>query len=45
VGRVRFEDLVKAAIPLIAAEMVVLIAVIVLPPISTFIPMLFGFTH
>ncbi|RJR36384.1 MAG: TRAP transporter large permease subunit [Desulfobacteraceae bacterium] len=45
VGRVRFEDLVKAAIPLLAAEMVVLIAVIVFPPISTFIPRLFGFTH
>lgn len=45
VGRVRFEDLVKAAMPLIAAEMVVLTAVIAFPPISTFIPRIFGFTH
>jgi len=45
VGRIRFEDLVKAAVPLIAAEIVVLIVVIAFPPISTFIPKMFGFTH
>jgi tripartite ATP-independent transporter DctM subunit len=45
VGRIRFEDLVKEASPLIAAEMVVLIAVISVPAISTTIPRIFGFTH
>lgn len=45
VGRVPFPDLAKAAMPLILAEIVVLIFVIAYPPISTFLPNLFGLTH
>jgi TRAP-type C4-dicarboxylate transport system permease large subunit len=45
VGNIKFEQLVKAAMPLIAAEIVVLIGVIFFSPISTFVPRLFGFTH
>lgn len=45
VGRIRFEDLARAAMPLIAAEIVVLVGVIAFPPISTLVPRIFGFTH
>jgi tripartite ATP-independent transporter DctM subunit len=45
VGRVRVEDLAKAAMPLILAEMVVLAAVIAIPSLSTTLPRFFGFTH
>jgi tripartite ATP-independent transporter DctM subunit len=45
VGRVRVEDLAKAAMPLILAEMVVLAAVIAFPPLSITLPRFFGFTH
>ena len=43
VGRIRFEDVAKAAMPLILAEMVVLAAVIAFPPISVALPRFFGF--
>jgi tripartite ATP-independent transporter DctM subunit len=43
VGRVRVEDLAKAAMPLILAEMVVLAAVIAFPSISVTLPRFFGF--
>ncbi|MGD2124431.1 MAG: TRAP transporter large permease [Desulfobacteraceae bacterium] len=45
VGRIPFEDLAKAIAPLILAEMVVLIAVIGFPLLSTIVPTLFGLTH
>jgi TRAP-type C4-dicarboxylate transport system permease large subunit len=43
VGRIRFEDVAKAAMPLILAEMVVLAAVIAFPSISVTLPRFFGF--
>jgi tripartite ATP-independent transporter DctM subunit len=43
VGRIRFEDVAKAAMPLILAEMVVLVAVIAFPSISVALPRFFGF--
>lgn len=43
VGRIRFEDVAKAAMPLILAEMVVLVAVIAFPSISIALPRFFGF--
>lgn len=45
VGRIPFEDLAKAIVPLILAEIAVLIGVIVFPSLSTALPTLFGFTH
>lgn len=45
VGDIRFERLVKAAVPLILAELAVLAVVIAFPPISTTLPKLFGFSH
>jgi tripartite ATP-independent transporter DctM subunit len=45
VGRVRFEDLAKAVLPLVLAEILVLAAVIAFPSISTAVPRLFGFTR
>jgi tripartite ATP-independent transporter DctM subunit len=45
VGRIPFADLAKAAIPLILAEVFVLIFVIAFPPLSTWLPGWFGLTH
>ena len=45
VGRIKFEDVARAAMPLILAEMVVLAAVIAYPPISVALPKFFGFSH
>jgi len=45
VGRVRFEDLAKAVMPLLLAEILILAAVIAFPPISTAVPRWFGFTR
>jgi tripartite ATP-independent transporter DctM subunit len=42
VGRIRFEELTKAIIPLLLAEIVVLIAVIAFPSLSTALPRLLG---
>lgn len=43
VGRIRFEDLARAVLPLILVELAVLAAVIALPPLSTAVPRFFGF--
>ena len=45
VGRIKFEDVARAAMPLILAEMIVLAAVIAYPPISVALPKFFGFSH
>ena len=45
VGRLRIEGLSRAVLPLLAAELVVLLLVILVPGISTFIPTLFGLTN
>jgi tripartite ATP-independent transporter DctM subunit len=45
VGRIKFEDVARAAMPLILAEMVVLAAVIAYPPISVALPKFFGFSR
>ncbi|MCF3934684.1 TRAP transporter large permease [Acuticoccus sp. M5D2P5] len=45
VGRLRLEALSKAVLPLLAAELVVLALVILIPGLSTFVPGLFGYTH
>ncbi len=45
VGRLRMETLSRAVLPLLAAELAVLLLVILLPEISTAIPTSFGFTN
>jgi tripartite ATP-independent transporter DctM subunit len=45
VGRLRFERLSKAILPLLAAEMVVLLAVVLFPALSTTVPGWFGYTR
>ena len=45
VGQIRVERLVRAIIPFLIAELVVLALVIMLPILSTAIPNFFGFTH
>lgn len=45
VGGIKFEELVRAAIPLLLAEMAVLVLVIAFPPISTTLPRFLGFTR
>ncbi len=45
VGRVKFEHLAKAIVPLLLAEFVVLAMVIAFPQISILVPKLFGITH
>lgn len=45
VGRIKFEDVARAAMPLILAELVVLAAVIAYPPISVALPRFFGFSR
>lgn len=45
IGRLRLEDLSKAILPLLAAELVVLLFVILFPGISTFVPRYFGFAN
>ena len=45
VGRLRIESLSRAVLPLLAAELVVLLLVILVPGISTFVPRFFGFSH
>ena len=45
VGRLRIEGLSKAVLPLLAAELVVLLLVILVPGISTFVPEFFGFSN
>ena len=45
VGRLRVEHLSKAVLPLLAAELCVLLLVILVPGISTFVPRYFGFAN
>lgn len=45
VARMRLEELTRAILPLLAALMVVLLAVVLVPSISTFVPGLFGYTR
>jgi tripartite ATP-independent transporter DctM subunit len=45
VGRLRFELLSKAILPLLAAELVVLLAVVFFPALSTTVPGWFGYTR
>jgi len=45
VGRLKIESLSRAILPLLAAELVVLLLVILVPGISTAIPRYFGFTN
>lgn len=45
VGRLRFERLSRAVLPLLAAELVVLLLVILFPPLSTTVPRWFGYTR
>nr|WP_321523889.1 TRAP transporter large permease [uncultured Cohaesibacter sp.] len=44
VGKLRIEGLFKAVLPLLFAELVVLMLVIFVPSVSTFVPHLFGFS-
>ena len=45
VGRLRFELLSRAILPLLAAELVVLLAVVLFPALSTTVPGWFGYTR
>jgi tripartite ATP-independent transporter DctM subunit len=45
VGRLRLDRLAKAILPLIAVELVVLLAVILFPALSTVVPGWFGYTR
>ena len=45
VGQLKIEGLSKAVLPLLLAELVVLLLVILVPGVSTFIPTLFGFAN
>jgi tripartite ATP-independent transporter DctM subunit len=45
VGRLRFERLSKAILPLLAAEIVVLLAVVLFPALSTTVPGWFGYAR
>lgn len=45
VGKLKIEDLSKAVLPLLAAELIVLLLVILVPGITTYVPNYFGFTN
>lgn len=45
VGQLRLTALYKAILPLLLAEFAVLLLVILVPPLSTFVPNLFGFAN
>jgi len=45
VGRLRMEALARAILPLLLAELAVLVLVILFPALSTTVPRLFGYTH
>ena len=45
VGQLRIEALSRAIIPLLLAELIVLLLVITIPGISTFVPNFFGFAN
>jgi len=45
VGRLNFALLSRAVLPLLAAELVVLLLVVLFPALSTFVPQWFGYTR
>jgi len=45
VARLRLEELTRAILPLLAALLVVLLAVVLIPSLSTFVPSLFGYAR
>lgn len=45
VGRLRLEGLSRAVLPLLAAELIVLLLVILVPAVSTVVPRFFGFAN
>jgi TRAP-type C4-dicarboxylate transport system permease large subunit len=45
VGRLRLEKLARAIVPLLAAELVVLLAVVLWAPLSTTVPAWFGYAR
>ncbi|NCT97526.1 MAG: TRAP transporter large permease [Comamonadaceae bacterium] len=45
VARLRLEELTRAILPLLAALLVVLLAVVLIPSLSTFVPGLFGYAR
>jgi TRAP-type C4-dicarboxylate transport system permease large subunit len=45
VARLRLEKLARAVLPLLAAELVVLLAVVLWPPLSTAVPGWFGYAR
>jgi tripartite ATP-independent transporter DctM subunit len=45
VGRLNFALLARAVLPLLAAELVVLLLVVLFPALSTFVPQWFGYTR
>ncbi|MEO9781747.1 MAG: TRAP transporter large permease [Sedimentitalea sp.] len=45
VGQLKIESLSKAVLPLLLAELVVLLLVILVPEVSTFVPNFFGFAN
>lgn len=45
VGQLKIERLSKAVLPLLLAELIVLLLVILVPGVSTFVPNLFGFAN
>lgn len=45
VGQLKIEGLSKAVLPLLAAELIVLLLVILVPEVSTFVPKFFGFAN
>lgn len=45
VARLRLEKLARAVLPLLAAELVVLLAVVLVPPLSTAVPSWFGYAR
>lgn len=45
VARLKIEELTRAILPLLAALLVVLLAVVLIPSLSTYVPALFGYMH
>jgi TRAP-type C4-dicarboxylate transport system permease large subunit len=45
VSRLKFERLSRAIVPMVLAEIAVLVLVILFPPLSTAVPALFGYTR
>jgi len=45
VARLRLDRLARAVLPLLAAELVVLLLVLLFPALSTAVPAMFGYSH